>query len=462
MVTFFSRKSRAIVCILLWIPAGAVFAQQKNYSLWELVEAAKHELPVLSQKQALVNGAKASVTELRQYFLPQLKISEQLNIGTDNSLAGSYLPIGTTISSSAGIRAENNGQAVTGNMGVLYGEYNLVNFGLNKALIKNYKAYTDLQQSDYDRELYNIQTAVARIYFNLLKAQYRLDADLQNSNRYDSIFKVIRALSASGIKPGSDSSLAKAELSRARITYNQTQGYLNQLKDQLSYFTGLPAATLQLVSPAKTKDSLPNIHFLVDTLSNPLLVYYAKKTSIFVSNDAVIRKSFLPKIILAASIWARGSGIQYNDNYKSLETGLGYQRFNYMAGIAITYNLFNGLYKKDRLAVNRYQMTASEFDLEQQKKTLELAGKQAEDALQTSENNLKELPVQLKSASDTYRQKLAQYKAGIISLIDLTNASFVLYRSQTDYIESIGDWYLAQLDKAQVRGNLLQFIQTIK
>ncbi|GAC1453598.1 MAG: hypothetical protein NVSMB7_16200 [Chitinophagaceae bacterium] len=448
--------------IFLYLPAGAVFAQQKSYSLTELTAAGKNQLPVLLQKQALLNSANASVTELKHSFLPQLKISDQVNLGTDNSLEGSYLPMGTTISTSGGKRATNNYQPVPGNMGVLYGEYNLVNFGLNKALIKNYQAFADVQQSDIDRELYSIQTDIARTYFELQKTQYKLGADEQNVNRYDSIFKVIRALAASGIKPGSDSSLSKAELSKAHITYNQTFGYLNQLKDQLAYLTGIPAGTLQIVNLSNNKDSLPVLNFPEDSLNNPLLDFYVKKTNIFTTNQAVIRKSYLPKILLAAGTWVRGSGIQYNDDYKSLGTGLGYQRFNYMAGIALTYNLFNGLYKKDRLAVNQFQIQASEFELQQQKLDLALAGRQADNALLTNHANLLELPVQLKAAEDTYRQKLAQYKAGIISLIDLTNASFVLYRSQTDYIQAISDWYLAQLDKAQASGNLIKFIQTIK
>ena len=87
---------------------------------------------------------------------------------------------------------------------------------------------------------------------------------------------------------------------------------------------------------------------------------------------------------------------------------------------------------------------------------------QATSALETSDANLLELPSQLKAAQDIYQQKMAQYKAGIISLIDLTNASFVLYRSQTDYLDVVTDWYLAQLGKAAYAGSLEQFIQTIK
>jgi len=315
-----------------------------------------------------------------------------------------------------------------------------------------------------DRESYLLQLEVARNYFNLLRIQYKLEADKQNVNRYDSIFKVIHALTASGIKAGSDSSLAKAELSRARITYNQTFGSLNQVKVQLSYLTGIPAASLNIDSVAGSFNSkeLPVLIFPADTINNPLVDYYTKKNNIFLTNQTLIRKSYSPKILLAGGTWVRGSSIQYNDDYKSLATGLGYQRFNYAAGIAVTYNLFNSLYKKDKLAINRFQSQASGYELEQQKLALSLASSQADNALQTNEANLAELPVQLQSATETYHQKLAQYKAGIISLIDLTNASFVLYRSQTDYIETKNDWWLAQLDKAAATGNLVIFIQSIK
>jgi outer membrane protein TolC len=335
---------------------------------------------------------------------------------------------------------------------------------LNKARINYAQAYVGLNESDFQREQYLDQLQVARLYFNLLKSWYRLDADKQNVNRYDSIYKVIQALTFSGIKPGSDSSLAKAELSKSRITYNQTLGTLNQLKEQLAYLTGVPAAHLKIDTSANNfiTNRLLVSKLPVDTVYNPLIDYYSKIRNIYLSNEKVISKSYLPKIILAGSTWARGSSIQYNDDYKSLSTGLGYQRFNYAAGLALTYNLFNGIYKKDRLAINRYQMQASDYELQQQKLELTSSSNQAQSALNTTEANLLELPIQLKSAEDTYQQKTAQYKAGIITLIDLTNASFVLYRSQTDYIETISDWYLAQLDKSVAGGNLTQFIQTIK
>lgn len=462
MTTFYFRKCVVIIGLSLLTPVVSLFSQ-KHYSLSDLVEASRANLPVLKQKQALVEASRASVTDTRHSFLPQIKAGEQLNMGSDNSLAGSYFTFGITPSTSAGVRNSNNLEAAVGNLAVVYAEYELANFGLNDAKLKYAQSLVGLQEADKQKEQYFADIQVARLYLYILKNKFRLDADEQNIERYQKIFDIIHALTASGMKAGADSSLAKAELSRTRISYNQTLGLIGQLKQELSFYTGIPSDQLLLDTLANTSlNSKPVLlDYAMDTLNNPLLNYYARKKALSLLNDNLIRKSYQPKILLAGASWARGSSIQYNDQYKSLATGLGYQRFNYGLGVAFTYNLFNGLFKKDRLAINRYQIQASNYELEQQKAALQSAVLQADNSLATTEANLREIPVQLHAAQDTYAQKLAQYKAGIISLIDLTNASFVLYRSQTDYIETLNDWYLAQLNKAASTGNLQQFIQTI-
>ncbi len=463
MVTFCARKCCLVIAICMVIPTSSLLCQQ-HLSLQNLIDSSRKHFLILQQKQAYTNAAKASISDIKHSFLPQFKFSEQLNIGSDNSIAGSYLPLGITPSTSAGVRADNNFQPATGNVAVLYSEYELANFGLNNAKLQNVQSFINLSDADAQKEAYLLDLNIAKLYLNIQKGQYRLKADAQNIERYQQIFNVINALTLSGIKAGADSSLAKTELSKTRITYNQTLGSINQLKQQLAYYTGIPASTFVIDTlvnkPLVTSQLLPN--FTVDTLNNPLVDYYVKKKAIYESNYNLIKKSYLPKVLLAGSTWARGSSIQYNDNYKSLATGLGYQRFNYAVGVAFTYNLFNRIYKKDKLTINQYQTQGADFELQQQKLALQSATLEADNALQTTQANLLELPVQLQAAQATFAQKTAQYKAGLISLIDLTNASFVLYRSQTNYIETLSDWYLAQLDKAAATGNLNQFIKTIK
>ncbi len=132
-----------------------------------------------------------------------------------------------------------------------------------------------------------------------------------------------------------------------------------------------------------------------------------------------------------------------------------------MAGLSLFYNLSGLVQKRDRIASNKQQVMAAQFDMQQQKESLENIGKQADETLSTASNDLQEIPVQLKAATDAFNQKTAQYKAGLINLVDLTNANYVLYRAQTDYAQALNDWFLASVDKAAATSTLNLFIQSL-
>ena len=463
MISFRNGNKVGLIIIFALLSPIFVVCQKSFLSLSDLNDSADHYLPRLLEKKALVNSASAYVTETRNQFLPAIRFNDQVNIGSDNSMAGSYFPYGIIPSTSSGVRAANDYQAVSGNLAILYGEYDLVDFGYKSARVGYAKSEQALSQSDLQREMYILHGRICRAYFKLLISETRMSVERETVRRYDTIFNIINALTISGIKPGSDSSLAKAELSKSRITYNQIDEQAKNYREEISYLTGIaPEQILTdsvLMQIGKRKDLSK---MLMDTSVNPLLDYYANLTKVYLSNERLIAKSYLPKIRLTAASWARGSSIFYDDQYKSIPDGLGYQRFNYLAGISFQYDLFNGLHKKDRLKTFGFEREASELELKQQQNSLVSATRQAQNSIDITEKNLVELPIQYKSAVDTYNQKIAQYKAGIITLIDLTNAAFVLDRSLNDYAETTGNWYLAQLDKAIATGNLAGFIQTIQ
>ena len=133
-----------------------------------------------------------------------------------------------------------------------------------------------------------------------------------------------------------------------------------------------------------------------------------------------------------------------------------------MAGITLEYNLFNIVHRRDKEAIARNNTIASDYDLQQQQLSILNVGDKADVAIRTALKNLAEIPIQIGAAQAAFNQKTAQYKAGIINLVDLTDASFVLYRSQSDYVQTLSDWLLANLDKAASAGNLDLFTQAIK
>jgi len=464
MLVLRSKAAKLTAYIIVCLSPLLSLAQVQSVSLQSLIDSAVHHLPVLDQKRALVKSANAQVDNVRHNFLPSAVVADELTLGTDNGVPGSYWSFGIIPSTSSGIRSSNDYQSAFGNIAILYGQYNLINFGLKNAKVEQAKMYADVNNADLEKEIYLLKWQIAKLYFDLKKNTYQLEVDAQNVKRNEEIYKVIQAVTLSGIKAGADSSMALAELSKTRINYNQTLGQVFQLQQQLSFLTGIPQYNLSMDTTAKNdyNQSVQAILLQSDSAQNPLTDYYEKQKKVYEATEALVKKSYMPKVLLSASTWARGSGIDYNGNFKTNPSGLGYQRVNYMAGLTLSYDLFNGVHKKDELAVSKYNAQASDYALQQQRLALQNANAQANEAINTAYKNLKEIPIQIKSSADTYSQKRAQYKAGIINLIDLTNASYVLYRSQTDYVRTLSDWLLANLDKAAATGNLDQFIQSVK
>lgn len=151
----------------------------------------------------------------------------------------------------------------------------------------------------------------------------------------------------------------------------------------------------------------------------------------------------------------------YNDVYHPLGEGLGYQRYNYAAGLTLAWTINNIWYRKDRLLSNKLLADAAHQETEQQRLSLTLASGQARIREASLRRQFDEGVVQLNAAQDSYRQRLAQYKAGMISLIDLTNASFVLYRARAELIAVESDMAQAGLDRSLNEGRLFSFIQNI-
>ena len=460
---------------MLWIlflvlPACPLSAQ---YSLAGLVDSASRHLPLLLEKQALVESAKAGITEARHAYLPKLNVAEELSVGSANDLAGPFLPVPGALHSIAGsITGAPNYEAVTGNLASLYGEYELVNFGLRGAKVNSAVAFAGVQQADLEKERYLVKWQIARIYFGILRNRYQLAVDSADIGRYEAMYSVSRALTSTGVNAGVDSSLAKAGLSRVRINFNQATGNLHRLQQQLAYLTGVENAEIAMdtgwrggLTGGTGGDMIGGVNGGLPgdpAAFNPLADYYEKQRLRYSAEEELARKSYLPKILLGAGGWARGSSIQYNNVYKPAGEGLGYQRLNYLAGVGVTYDLFNGAHRKDRLAVINGQVKAADYALQQQQLELHNQEIQADESIRVARQNLAELPVQMQAATDAYNQKLAQYKAGIINLVDLSNASFELFQAQSTYIETLNDWYVASLDKAATTGKLDQFIQSVK
>lgn len=473
------QQSRIRVYLIAFLCMGlSAQAQVQTGSLLPLNKAislALQNYPSIRAREALLRSGQASVIEAKDHRLPSLNLYEQVDAGTSNNLGAAYFSGGIVPSiSGVSARPENLGTVSSGNIGVAYLQWQVTNFGGFKAEVAEAYSRLKVDSMDVQKEQFYIASIVLQSYLDLIRNYELSRVQWENLSRADTIRMAIRNYVLSGLRPGVDSSLAAAEYSKARLDYIDVYNRFSQSKVQLSLLTALDTAAigpdlsneeLLLRSvDSSLPGALPGVTGGTTAEStHPFLNYFH---SIYENGQALerlIRKSYLPKVYVLGAGWMKGSSINTDGSFdKDLSSGLGYTRSNYLAGVGVTYDLFNLRREKDRLNVQRFQTESALHNYEEQKQSLDNANLQASVNLVSAIAKFNEIPVQLSAATDAYRQRLTQYNAGLANIIDLTSALTVLNRAQTDMINAKDGVWRAIVQKAYADNGIYQLLSTLK
>jgi adhesin transport system outer membrane protein len=141
---------------------------------------------------------------------------------------------------------------------------------------------------------------------------------------------------------------------------------------------------------------------------------------------------------------------------------LPYSRYNYLFGITATYNLFDLKHRHDQQIEGSYMAQAKLGALETQELTLNRMVQQANAAYANTLEKLKQLPVQLYSASQAYGQQLALYRAGLNTLIEVTNAQYALLQAEANNVIARDELMQLLYMRAALAGQSTIFLQNFK
>jgi outer membrane protein TolC len=431
------KRCAVLLCLLAGMGAHG-FAQ--TLPLQQAIQLTLQNYPSLKVKQSLTKAAAAHSIDVKHDRWPNVKLVEEATLGTDNGVMGSYFPMSIIPSTSGGIRDGNRADPVSGNVTMAQLQWEVYNFGLFKSRRQEAGQQELVADADADITANDLTVSVIQDYLTLLEYYNLMRIQADNISRTRSVGLAVTAIVLHGLKPGVDSSVAAAELSKARLNYLDMQNGFNRVRMHLANLTGLDSAAImpdtlydrglkQLLQAQRDAATVEPQH--------PALVYYNALLAQQKLHENVIRKTALPKVTLMAAGWARGSSISSNDVFKSnLLSGYGYNRYNYLAGVGITYNLADIYHTRDRMREQYVQTQVAAGKLETSRTMLTNQLNQSRVNIQTALEKLHEMPAQLNAARAAAAQKMALYKGGLTNIIDVTNALYILNRAETDLVQT--------------------------
>ena len=354
------KKGHLLCCLYLLLPTMAMAQSAAPVSLKNLLQLVDTKAPSLLADSANVRIRQAQEAATRYNWLPSLKLDYQADLGTNNNLPGGYFSYGIVPGNSR-VRTDGNSSTILTDLGIVSFDWEFCNFGGYAAQRQVAASDVAVAQAGFAQSRYNLQAYAIGYYFQLVRLQDQLAIQARTIQRNEEIVRSIGALARSGVRAGVDTSIAVAELSKARLNYIELANQQEEARLQLATLSGLNAETIIPDTSYEQKlitgfATLPLE--LPATGSHPFLKPYEYAVQNSLDREKLVRKSYNPKLSLDAAAWGRGSSVSAADQFRPLGDGWGFERGNYLAGIGISYNLFD--LKREQLQLH-IQQAATDY-----------------------------------------------------------------------------------------------------
>ena len=451
------------------------YCQQEKLNLTEAISLGLRNYQTIQAKRNYFNASSALLQNTKNEYLPNLIGSIQQDYGTVN---GQFGPLGAVgiAGAGGGLAVASAGppysaQSWNAAFGALYlatVNWEFFTFGRVRSKIKMSDTQVVRDSADLTQEQFIHSIRISSAYLNLLVAQRLIRVAQSNLKRTTSIQQTVKARARSGLNAGVDSSLANADVSRAKLaviearnneqqTRNLFAQYLKVNPDPFvldtGYFTNVP-------TEFKTTNDITN---------NPQILYYKSRLDLSNQTASFLRKSIRPGFNFFSVLQTRGSGFNYNyfpglpEGYsKGYWDGVNPSRSNYLVGFSLSWNVVSVPKIRQQVNAQRFVSAAyqNEYDLiaTQLQDQLILADQRIENSLES----VREVPAQYKAASDAYVQKGVLYKNGLTTIVELQQALYSLNRAEADVIIAYITVWQSLLQKAAASGDFSLFLNQAK
>ncbi len=443
----------------LWLATGLFIVFNANgQSLQELLREAESNYPLLKAKAFEVQAGQSNVSSAKNTALPTLDAAYQLNYATYNNITGmasTQFIVPMTGPPSSG----NTYGGVYGSAAGLLLNWELFTFGQRSARIDIAKANLKYNEADAFQEIFKHKINVINTYLDMLMSQELLNVYAKNLERSTENVRVVRTLTTVGLRPGVDTALFNAELSRAKIDLLNQRKFLETQQANLTELLG--SKTLSYSYDSSYFHALPLFPGDTSTSIHPLVSLSRSKLDINMHQRAFVQRSLYPKLTAWGTTYARGSGINYDGSVNSKE-GLNLSRYNYGVGLQLSVPLLRFVdvhhqLRRQNSLINAQQerLNQVELDLNKQKTVADLT-------LRNSLEITQESPVFYESAEFAFRSLMTRYNTGLANYADLIQAQYALVKAETDLKKSYMECWKALLYEAAVQGDLNVFLKQVK
>ncbi|QSB28883.1 TolC family protein [Flavobacterium sp. CLA17] len=451
---------------LLFFLIFATLGYSQTLSLKEAIKTGLENYGSIRAKNNYTNASRETLKQSKRDYLPNLNLSAQQDYGTINGQNGALYGFnGLGTASSGPALPDQNWNSAFGALYLVNMNWDFFTFGKAKEKINLAKMDVQTKETDLKQEMFQQEIRISAAYLNLLASQRLLISQQKNLSRAEVFKRTAAARVKNGLLAGVDSTLATAEVSKAKIALNLARNFVKEQNNKLVDLMGVAPQDFAvdtlfvnnvpkaLLVAEKTTDSL-----------HPLLQLYKARMDYSNQQAKLYKRFYYPTMTAFGVLQTRASGFQsdyitdqtaFTRNYWD---GVNPDRTNYLVGIGISWNLTTPFRMSKQVRAQKFVSQALQEEYNQADRELKSQMNFADDKIKITLDNYAEAPIQVDAAKKAYLQKSTLYKNGLTDLTDLTQIMYTLNRAEIDRDITNNNVWQSYLLKVAATGNFDLFI----
>jgi Outer membrane protein len=326
---------------------------------------------------------------------------------------------------------------------------------LKTARISKQQSEQNLQQTS-EQLVYNVcvtyyQTLVIQKQTNALKAT--LDASNESLASTELKFK-------NGMAQRVDVDKIKVSCNNTRSSLQQSELSYKQSLNNLKYYIGMPVdSVIALTDTTLTIDLSPE-EMSIDSFNVKNHIDYKIQQTSLSLNQANKKKEiagYLPTLSFSASYDYNAMRNKFNffDNDQKWLNSYGF-------GFTLSIPIFDGLQRKNRISQSKLEISKAEENIWQTTQSLKVNLSNYEIEYQNAIDNIRNEKDNLDLAQSVYQNTKLAYKMGTQSSLELVQAESSYREAQSNYFNKLLNLYIARIALEKSKGNLNEYVNSIK
>jgi outer membrane protein len=434
----FSRfKNQFIVVIILpgfclLIPAVSAQSPKDQLTLDRAVALALETNQLVKAADLDLAAAETRIQTAYSGYLPKVNFDYNVTDGNNPAYVfGALLSQGRITVANFALDHLNNPAPLTNFQNKISLTQSIFDFGRIRKAVMQSRVGRELSETELEKTRQDLIFRVVKSYFETLLAQemVRVAEDAKRSAAADR--EKAEALFKAGLAVESDLLSVQVHYAAQSEELIMVRNQLNLTISNLSFEMGLPLdSTYELVKPQK-----PYLPETPDLASLQALAL--EKRPDFRQAQLAGRSSELSVQSTKAGFWptvsAFGSWETDSENFASNGGN------NWMAGVNVRFNLFNGRADQARLAESRFQQRRSRAIQDHMAQTVRLQVQKAYLELQTTGQRIEVSQQAASQAEESLRIIRNRYEVGLTTITDLLRAETAVTQAKTNFLRALFD-----------------------